>query len=81
MKTVHYKKRSGAFLLTTTLFLGDISVLCNEKHVFELLSQYGELERVELKKSDRVWDSASSSRGSAETALEELNGFSSWVTL
>ena len=77
------RKRSDAFLLTTTLFLGDLSVLCNEIHVRELFSRYGELERVQLKKSDRDPHRAHlgfgfvkfSSRASAERALEELNGY------
>ncbi len=77
------RKRSDPFLLTTTLFLGDLSVLCNEIHVRELFSRYGELERVQLKKSDRDPHRAHlgfgfvkfSSRASAERALEELNGY------
>lgn len=40
-------------LLTTTLFLGDLSVVCTEMNLRELFNKYGELERVQLKKSDR----------------------------
>ena len=69
-------------VLTTTLFLGDLSVLCSEIHVRELFGRYGQLERVQLKKSDRDPHRAHlgfgfvkfSSRLSAERALEELNG-------
>ncbi len=69
-------------LLTTTLFLGDLSVLCNEISVRELFSRYGEIERVQLKKSDRDPQRAHlgfgfvkfATRASAERALEELNG-------
>ncbi len=69
-------------LLTTTLFLGDLSVVCTEMNLRELFNKYGELERVQLKKSDRDPQRAHlgfgfvkfSTRESAERALEELNG-------
>ncbi len=69
-------------LLTTTLFLGDLSVVCTELSLRELFSKYGELERVQLKKSDRDPQRAHlgfgfvkfTTRASAERALEELNG-------
>ncbi len=73
---------SEASFLTTTLFLGDLSVLCNESSICELFGRYGELERVQLKRSDRDTQRAHLgfgfvkfvSRACAERALEELNG-------
>mmetsp|Transcript_17181 Transcript_17181/g.18641 ORF Transcript_17181/g.18641 Transcript_17181/m.18641 type:complete len:403 (-) Transcript_17181:513-1721(-) len=67
---------------STTLFVGDLSVLCDEKAVFELFCEFGEIERVQLKKSDRDPQRAHlgfgfvkfASRVCAERALEELNG-------
>lgn len=69
-------------VLTTTLFLGDLPVLCTEVGLRELFSQYGDVERVQLKKSDRDPQRAHlgfgfvkfTTRASAERALEELNG-------
>eukprot|EP01042_Synura_sphagnicola_P017199 gene17199-21734_t len=68
--------------LTTTLFLGDLSVICDEIQLYELFSQFGLVQSVQLKKSDRDPQRAHlgfgfvkfASRVCAERALEELNG-------
>lgn len=69
--------------LTTTLFLGDLSVYCQEKEVFALFRTYGPIESIQIKRSD---DSAIRKphlsygfvkfqhRESAERALIELSG-------
>lgn len=69
--------------LTTTLFLGDLSVYCQEKEVFALFRNYGPIESIQIKRSD---DSAVRKphlsygfvkfqhRESAERALMGLNG-------
>mmetsp|Transcript_11449 Transcript_11449/g.12367 ORF Transcript_11449/g.12367 Transcript_11449/m.12367 type:complete len:459 (-) Transcript_11449:2173-3549(-) len=69
--------------LTTTLFLGDLSVYCQEKEVFALFRTYGPIESIQIKRSD---DSAIRKphlsygfvkfqhRESAERALVELSG-------
>lgn len=69
-------------LLTTTLFLGDLPFLCTENCLRELFNRYGEIERLELKKSARDPQRVHlgfgfvkfTSRTSAERALYELNG-------
>lgn len=69
-------------VLTTTLFLGDLPFLCTETSLRELFSRYGEIERLQLKKSARDPQRAHlgfgfvkfTSRASAERALLELNG-------
>lgn len=39
--------------LTSTLFIGDLSVICDEIKLYELFSRFGVVETVQLKKSDR----------------------------
>lgn len=68
---------------TTTLFLGDLSVICDEIKLYELFSRFGEVETVQLKKSDRDPQRAHLGFGfikfathdSAERALQEMNGY------
>lgn len=65
-----------------TLFVGDISILCNEDTIHDLFSPYGSIESIELKKSDRDPTRAHLSYGfvkffspeSAELAMKDLNG-------
>ena len=68
--------------LSTTLFLGDLSIYCQEKEVFALFRHFGPIESIQIKRSD---DSAVRKphlsygfvkfqhRESAERALVELN--------
>ena len=43
----------GSEGLMTTLFVGDLSVICDEIKLYELFSRFGGVETVQLKKSDR----------------------------
>ncbi len=69
--------------LATTLFLGDLSVICDEIKLYELFCRFGFIEYVQLKKSDRDPQRAHLgfgfikfvSRDSAERALQEMNGY------
>ncbi len=69
--------------LTTTLFLGDLSITCDEGNLFELFSRFGVVESVQLKKSERDPQRAHlgfgfikfANRDSAERALLEMNGY------
>ncbi len=69
--------------LTTTLFLGDLSVICDEANLSQLFSRFGVVESVQLKKSDRDPQRAHlgfgfikfATRDSAERALQEMNGY------
>ncbi len=69
--------------LTTTLFLGDLSVICDEINLSQLFSRFGGVESVQLKKSDRDPQRAHlgfgfikfANRDSAERALQEMNGY------
>jgi RNA recognition motif-containing protein len=36
----------------TTLFLGDLSVYCTERNIFELFQNFGQVECVQIKKSE-----------------------------
>jgi RNA recognition motif-containing protein len=36
----------------TTLFLGDLSVYCKERDIFELFQNFGQVESVQIKKSE-----------------------------
>ncbi len=68
--------------LATTLFLGDLSVTCDEVKLFELFRPYGVIESIQLKKSDRDPQRAHlgfgfirfANRDCAERALQEING-------
>ncbi len=69
--------------VATTLFLGDLSVICDEIKLYELFSRFGAVESVQMKKSDRDPQRAHlgfgfvkfASHDSAETALQEMNGY------
>ncbi len=68
---------------TTTLFLGDLSVICDEENLYDLFRHYGDIETIQLKKSDRDPQRAHlgfgfikfSTRESAERAMQDLNGY------
>lgn len=71
---------SGPFQ-TRTIFVGDLSYFCNERHLRELFEPYGELETVQIKSNSagrrhlaygfvRFLKSEA-----AETAIREKNGF------
>ncbi len=68
--------------VTSTLFLGDLSVICDEVKLYELFYRFGVIESVQLKKSDRDPERAHlgfgfikfATRDSAERALQEMNG-------
>jgi polyadenylate-binding protein len=68
---------------TTTLFIGDLSTICDEIKLYDLFIRFGILESVQLKKSDRDPQRAHlgfgfikfASHDSAERALQELNGY------
>jgi hypothetical protein len=78
MPTTNFRASNNA----TTLFVGDISILCNEETIFDTFRVYGEIESVQLKKSERDPQRAHLSYGfvkfvspeSASLALQELNG-------
>jgi RNA recognition motif-containing protein len=36
----------------TALFLGDLSVYCTERNIFELFQTFGQVESVQIKKSE-----------------------------
>ncbi len=67
----------------TSLFLGDLSITCDESNLFELFSRFGVVESVQLKKSERDRQRAHlgfgfikfATRESAERALQEMNGY------
>ncbi len=69
--------------LATTLFLGDLAVICDENKLYDLFRRFGIIESIQLKKSDRDPQRAHlgfgfikfSSRDSAERALQEMNGY------
>lgn len=83
MTTSPFTTMMGDGSLSTTLFLGDLSLYCQEKEVFALFRNYGPIESIQIKRSD---DSAVRKphlsygfvkfqhRESAELALKELNG-------
>jgi RNA recognition motif-containing protein len=69
--------------VTTTLFLGDLSIYCQEKEVFALFRPYGPIESIQIKRSDETMTRKPhlsygfvkfEFRESAERALMELNG-------
>ncbi len=74
---------SPAMLQTSTLFLGDLSVNCDEERLFDLFCQFGEIETVQLKKSERDPQRTHlgfgfikfTTREAAERALNALNGY------
>ncbi len=84
MKKGSIVDRYGAMTddLATTLFLGDLAVICDETKVYELFRRFGVVESVQLKKSDRDPQRAHlgfgfikfATRESAERALQEMNG-------
>lgn len=67
---------------STTLFVGDLSVLCDEEKLFDLFHTFGKIESIQLKKSDIDHQRAHLSYGfikfftheAAATALDQLNG-------
>ncbi len=69
--------------LATTLFLGDLSVICDEIKLFESFSRFGVIESVQLRQSDHDPQRAHLgfgfikfvTRDSAERALQEMNGY------
>lgn len=68
---------------TSSLFVGDISVNCDEERLYDLFCHYGEIESIQLKKSDRDSTRAHlgfgfikfTNRDAAARALNDLNGF------
>jgi RNA recognition motif-containing protein len=76
------------FLLTAddfsrTLFVGDISIFCDEKNLYELFSSFGEVDSIQLKKPETNSTKSHLSYGfikfrhrdSAEIALQKADGF------
>ncbi len=69
--------------LTTTLFLGDLSFICDEMKLYDVFSRFGGIESVQLKKSDLDPQRAHLGFGfikfccreSAERALQEMDGY------
>ncbi len=75
-------RETSSSMKSTTLFLGDLSVVCDEEKLFNLFRPFGEIESVELKKSDRDPQRAHLGFGfikfvhheGAERAVREVNG-------
>jgi RNA recognition motif-containing protein len=69
--------------LTSTLFLGDLSVICDEAKLYELFHRCGVIESIQLKKSDRDPQRAHlgfgfikfANREAAAKARLEMNGY------
>jgi RNA recognition motif-containing protein len=69
--------------LSHTLFVGDISIFCDEKNLHHLFSSFGEVASVQLKKPETQSTKAHLSYGfiqfvsreSAEIALKKADGF------
>jgi RNA recognition motif-containing protein len=69
--------------LATTLFLGDLSILCDEVKLYGLFCRFGVIESVQLKKSDRDPQRAHlgfgfikfAIRDCAAKAIQEMNGY------
>lgn len=74
---------SGFPINSSTLFIGDLSVNCNEESIYQLFSSYGEIEIIQLKRSDRDLQRVHLGYGfikfttteAAERALQALNGY------
>lgn len=45
-------KAAGGHMSTSTLFVGDLSFVCNEERIRELFSNFGRIDSIHLKKSD-----------------------------
>jgi polyadenylate-binding protein len=65
---------------STTLFLGDLSIFCQESNIYEFFQSFGPIERVEIKKNDHTGPHLSYAfikfkfSHSAELALNTMNG-------
>jgi RNA recognition motif-containing protein len=65
---------------STTLFLGDLSIFCNEQEIFNLFQPFGPIESVQLKKCEKKKPHLSygfikfAYRQSADQALQQTNG-------
>jgi RNA recognition motif-containing protein len=62
-----------------TLFLGDLSIHCNEVEIYQLFSQYGRVENVRFKKASKNHNLSYAfvtfqSYQEAEFAIRSLNG-------
>jgi hypothetical protein len=70
-----------AYISPQTLFIGDLSLYCAEKDLFDLFSKYGALLTVRLKRNHNQQKNLSYgfvkyyNQADAETAFKELNGF------
>ena len=70
-------------LNTSTLFIGDLSINCDEESIYRLFSSYGEIDIIQLKRSDRDPQRVHLGFGfikfttteAAERALHGLNGY------
>lgn len=68
------------FSLSSTLFLGDLSIFCKEHDIYGLFQPYGPIERIEIKRSEDLKPHLSYGFikfqfiRSAELALEQVNG-------
>jgi RNA recognition motif-containing protein len=65
---------------SSTLFVGDLSIFCQEKDLFELFQSFGSIEAIEIKRSEKNKPCLAygfiryTYRESAEMANEKLNG-------
>jgi RNA recognition motif-containing protein len=64
---------------SATLFLGDLSIFCQEKELFELFQKYGPIESIEIKRSEKNKPCLAygfikfAHRQSAADAIEQVN--------
>lgn len=66
--------------MSTTLFIGDLSIHCTEKDIFQLFQVFGAIESIQLKRKATANNRPTygfigfSLRESAEAALKYMNG-------
>lgn len=82
INTLSREQNIDSYVASSTLFVGDLSVICDEEQLFDLFHPYGQIESVQLKKSERDPQRAHLgfgfvkfvAREAAERALQALNG-------
>lgn len=71
---------SSSSNLSSTLFLGDLSIFCQESDIYHLFNTFGPIERIEIKKNEHSGPQLTYAfikfkfAHSAEMALRQVNG-------